>query len=246
MKKYFKTFIFTIIILTSSAGIFFNYNKIIKLLIPKFELYNVEQTIISNKNYELYEQVLLYKYLDKEDIVLQLGGNIGTSCILVDKLVKNKDKQICVEPNKDIIKTLEKNKNLNGSKFIIINSIISEGKCNFKKNELEGDDMKVGVTFTSNDSEIQHKSSEISCISYDEIEKIANTKINTLFLDCEGCACSFLDQYDDKLVNINKIIIENDMKDICNYEEKVIPKLKKHNFKLKEGKLHQIWIKNKN
>ena len=54
--------------------------------IPKFKLYNLKGKLIKNSKWEFKEQKLLNKYLKPSDNVLQLGGNIGTSCILVDKI----------------------------------------------------------------------------------------------------------------------------------------------------------------
>ena len=69
--------------------------------LPIFNLHDVNENLITNKDYELDEQILLYKYLDKNDSVLQLGANIGTSCILVDKVTEGNN--ICVEPNLGLI-----------------------------------------------------------------------------------------------------------------------------------------------
>ena len=41
--------------------------------------------------------------------ILQLGGNIGGSCIYVDKIIKKNNINLCVEPNSKVIKTLIKN-----------------------------------------------------------------------------------------------------------------------------------------
>ena len=84
------------------------------------------ENLIMNYDYEVQEQALLNKYLLPDDRVLELGGNIGTSSILIDKILNNKKQHVTVEPNLDIVKTLERNKDLNNCNFEIVPGIISK------------------------------------------------------------------------------------------------------------------------
>jgi hypothetical protein len=54
---------------------------LIKHVMPEFELQDMTGNIISSKSYEYDEQKLLCNYVHSGDHVLQLGANIGTSCI---------------------------------------------------------------------------------------------------------------------------------------------------------------------
>ena len=58
--------------------------------LKKFKLYNLSNELIKNQSTELMEQLFLQQYVKPNDSVLQLGANIGTSCILVDKLLDDK------------------------------------------------------------------------------------------------------------------------------------------------------------
>lgn len=228
------------------------------IFIPKFELYSKNGDKIINTDFEYPEQILLYKYLESNDIVLQLGGNIGTSCILADKILSNKDKQVCVEPNKDMIEVLEKNKRFNNANFKVINGILSNKTCFYKKSEYKNDLMKLGVSYHHENAEFdKFKSLEqdlnVKCFDFYEIEKSLNDKINVLFFDCEGCACEFLEMYENSLENITKIFIEQDQKNTCDYSKKVFPLLIKYNFTKSNNFIsfisndfYQIWQKNNN
>ncbi len=229
--------------LTMCQSELIDYKMLIKQRIPNFILSNVKGKFISNKDYEFSEQRLLYEFLDENDVVLQLGGNIGTSCILADKILNKKDKQLCVEPNNETTEVLQKNKKLNNSKFNIISGIISNKICSYKKNQKEDDDNKVGVTFIHGNAPTESNKSDIKCYDYSKLEEMIADKINVLFLDCEGCACDFFDMYENVLPNIDTIFIEQDMPHICNYKKVVDPVLKKHNFKQKIGGFHQVWTK---
>ena len=98
--------------------IYINVNKnkiLLKINMPiKFKLYNMKNELLENTNWEYGEQLLLEKYLNKNDNILQLGGNIGGSCIMADKLLDKNNINICVEPNKEIINT-NKNKKYTNS-----------------------------------------------------------------------------------------------------------------------------------
>lgn len=197
---------------------------------PSFKLKNLKNKMISNKQYEVNEQALLYKYLDKNDSVLQLGGNIGTSCILVDKIINGNN--ICVEPNTGLIPLLKNNKELNNSKFVIIDGIISK-----KKNMMlveSNDENKYGSFISKTKGKI------VKNYDYNELNKKYNFTV--LFADCEGCLEQFFEEYPNSLNTLNKIIFERDRGDNCDYE-KVINILIKNNFKYQEGDFHQVYLK---
>ena len=126
-----------IIILCISLLLFRNYKKSLNNLkefelfndLKEFEFYDINNKKHKNTNWslEVEEQLALQKYLQKNDYILQLGGNIGLSCIMADKILNNK-KNICVEPHPKVIPILKKNKILNNSKFQIIKGAITKKK----------------------------------------------------------------------------------------------------------------------
>lgn len=187
--------------------------------IPNFNLYDTNNKLIDSKNWEYKEQELLQKYLKKGDRILQLGANIGTSCIVADKLLNSeKDSVYCVEPNKNIIEILEKNKKLNNSNFNIINGILTE--TNNNKLDTRHDYPNKASAKISKDGDM-----EINSLS------LKNLKIdfNVLFADCEGCLEKFIDEYEDIVKHLRLVIFEMDYKNECNYD-KIKSILEKHNF----------------
>lgn len=201
-----------------------------------FTLYNMKNQLIKNENWEYNEQKILGEYVKENDNILQLGGNIGGSCIYVDKIIKKNNINLCVEPNSKVIKTLIKNKEFNNSNFQIIQGVISD-KTNLK---LSNDNNSIDKNFWG--SKII-KNGEISVKSY-PLKSIKNyDKINVLFADCEGCLEQFLDEYDFFIKQLRLIIYEEDQKDICNYD-KIENKLKKQNFtNIKNINNIKVWIK---
>jgi FkbM family methyltransferase len=207
----------------------YNYIRIGHFFIIKKKFLNRFTLYIPNVFWEPEEQYYLSKYLNEDDIVLQLGANVGTSCILVDKIVNKKDKQIAVEPNKDIIDILLYNKERTKSEFQIVDAVITD-KDNMYLDKTNSDD----IAFTTTDKVTEHKVKNCKLSSLN--------KFNVLFADCEGCLEPFLKEYEYILTQINKIIYEKDMPHICNYNY-IERLLKKNNFVNKVDGFVCVWIK---
>ena len=188
-----------------------------------FKLYDINGNLIKNEAWEYSEQKLLIKYLKKTDNVLQLGGNIGASCIIADKLLNINNINICVEPNNKVINTLEKNKNYNNSKFKIIYGVISDRKGLKLSNEGESDKLNYwGSKITEGKGQL------VKSFRLNNIENI--NKINILFADCEGCLELFIDEYEHFIKQLRLVIYEADQSHLCNYK-KIEQILKANNFK---------------
>ena len=204
-------------------------NKYSSIKDISFNLYNTDHKLVKNKDYEFPEQEILFKYIRENDIVLQLGGNIGTSCILVDKLISEKQNNICVEPNKKIINTLIENKLINNCNFEIIEGIISN-KCK-QKLKLAGDNSE--ASYVSDEG-----GEDINNIPLKDLNK----NFSVLFCDCEGCLCSFLDEYPYILKDLRLIIYEADYPNMCNYNN-INAIIEKNGFVKKESGFLNVYIK---
>jgi hypothetical protein len=183
---------------------------------------------------ELPEQIALYKYLRPDDVVLQLGGNIGTSCILVDKLVRNKEQQMCVEPNSNIIPMLQYNKSNTNSRFKIIPSIITNSSA--KKSLYVNGKYDIGAMVVDNDA------FENVPITKVPLDKLPFSCYNVLFADCEGCLCPFLSEYPDMLSKLRLVIFERDQARVCNYEN-IDKMLVENMFTRRKSGFINVWEK---
>lgn len=209
--------------------------------VPKFKLETLEGVKKPNTSYEVDEQLLLYKYLKPSDSILQLGGNIGTSCILVDKIL-NSENNVCVEPNPNIINTLTKNKELNKAKFKILDGVLTKNK-NIVLIEDSNPD-KLGSITKINNEETNINSNKIKVKTYDFDELNRKYKFTVLFGDCEGCLEGFLKEYPKALDNIRLVIFERDMPHRMNYDN-VINLLVSKGFYYVEGHFHVVFKKSK-
>lgn len=180
------------------------------------------------------EQDLANEYINKNDIVLELGARYGSvSCIINSKL-NNKQNQVVVEPDNRVWSALEKNKQNNNCEFNIVKGFISNKKLDLTNLEvcLDG----YGSTF------IENNNTTIPSYSLDEIKKKYNLNFNVLVADCEGFLEVFFDENPDFYKDLRLIIFEADYPDKCNYD-KIKNNLIHYNFiKILEG--HQnVWIK---
>lgn len=175
--------------------------------VPSFTLKDVRGNIIQNTDWEFGEQAALVSHLQPNDRVLQLGGNIGASCIAAAKFMPS-SLNVCVEPSDLIIPTLHENvSGCNGS-VRVVHGIIAD-KCENKT--LVG----VGGNASKNDWGAQIRpdanGQKIKCFTLPDVSPPGG--FTMLFADCEGCLPEFIRNYGNELVNthpLRTIIYERD------------------------------------
>jgi FkbM family methyltransferase len=77
-------------------------------------------------DYEEDERKLVKRYLKDTDSVLELGACIGVVSLTINKILKDKTKQVSVEPNPQMLQYLIENKNNNNGLFSIETCIVSK------------------------------------------------------------------------------------------------------------------------
>ena len=187
----------------------------------KIIIYNENNDLVDIDKIEKQEQLLVRKYIDENDVVLELGARYGSvSCIINSKLI-NKNNQVSVEPDNRVWGALELNKQINNCEFNIIQGFISEKKLDLTNlNNYHGG---YGSTF------IYNENSKIPSYTLDEIEKKYNLKFNVLVADCEGFLEEFFNENTHLYNQLRLIIFEADYPKKCNYK-KIRESLIKHNF----------------
>lgn len=163
--------------------------------------------IINHHAIESIEQKQAWEFVPEDGTVLELGARYGTvSCIINFKL-KDKVRQVSVEPDLRVLSALYKNKELHQCQFLIFNGIISNVNMKLCQDNNNG----YGNFCTKTDE------SFITKISLDELIKQTGLNFDVLVADCEG----FLEQFFDENLNyINQfrvIMFERDYPHRCNY-----------------------------
>ena len=165
---------------------------------------------------ELPEQKMVIRYLNKDDKVLEIGGNIGRNSLVIASIINN-DNFVSLECDVDVAKQLEENRNLNNFTFHIENSALSKMKLIQKGWDTKPSDI------------LENGYKWVNIINLDDLINKYKIDFDTLVLDCEGAFYYILKDMPEILNNIKLIIMENDYHDIShkNYVDSI---LKKYNF----------------
>ncbi|MEK7950827.1 FkbM family methyltransferase [Luteolibacter soli] len=76
-------------------------------------------------DYEAEERELIRRFLRPEDTVLELGACIGAVSCVTNSLLADKSRHIVLEGNPKLIPTLERNREINGAGFTVLNRAAS-------------------------------------------------------------------------------------------------------------------------
>jgi FkbM family methyltransferase len=166
---------------------------------------------------ELPEQKMITRYLTGNEKVLEIGGNIGRTSLIVASILENNDNFVTLECDVDIANKLTENRDLNNFKFHIENSALSNRKLiQLFWDTIPSDELLDGYTW-------------VNTISLNTLKTKYNIEFDTLILDCEGAFYYILKDMPEILNNINLIIMENDYKDLS-HKQYIDEILTKNNF----------------
>jgi FkbM family methyltransferase len=167
---------------------------------------------------EFPEQMMACNYIQSDNIVLELGGNIGRNTVVISRLLSDSSNLVTLECDTDISNQLKENRELNKLSFHVENSALS------KRMLIQ----RGWDTFPSDVVPPGYK--RVNNISFNEIEEKYNKKFDTLVADCEGALYYILQDFSEMLTNIKTIIMENDY-NILSHKEKVDEILRINGFK---------------
>ena len=136
--------------------------------------------------YEKDERQVIEEYLPEGEPVIELGASIGVVSCKVNRRLKAPEKHVVVEANPELIPTLQKNRDINGCKFAIIEAAIGYGSDT--------------VTFFSNGMSLAGsiylgggEKWEVSTKSLQSIAEEAKFDRFTLICDIEGSEIGMLE-----------------------------------------------------
>lgn len=169
---------------------------------------------------EYPEQILSAVFVKPDDVVLELGANIGRNTLLISSLLSESSNLVAVETIPETAKILEINRDKNNLNFHIENSAISKSKII----QLGWDSFVVKNDFPTPKNFI-----EVKTITFSELLEKYNLNFTCLVCDCEGALYNILLEEENFLNTFNTIIVENDY-DSINKKNKVDEIFKKNGF----------------
>ena len=161
---------------------------------------------------EYPEQIMSVIFINPTDKVLEIGSNIGRNTCVIASILNDSKNLTTLES--DNIDMLTRNKNINNFNFRIINAALS-------KRQLW---QRWWVT-TPSDKSPGHDWHQVVTVDYNQIKD----DYNVLVADCEGALYYILQDFPELLDTIKTIIVENDYRDLTEYQH-VVNIFKDKNF----------------
>lgn len=152
---------------------------------------------------EYQEQLMAMTYLNPDDVVLEIGGNIGRNSCVIATILSNQQNLTVLESSVKHAVELRHNRDQNSMNFEIIPAALSQVP-------LVQREWITQPLSKDQPENIPPGWSKIPTITYPELLERSPKKFNVLVLDCEGAIENILDSYPELLNGIDKILIEND------------------------------------
>ena len=156
-------------------------------------------------NEEYPEQEMSVLYIEPDNKVLEIGGNIGRNSCVIASLLNDSKNLLVFESDPINAEKLKENRDINNLNFII-------EACAISKSELYQKEW-----ITKNKIEIDNNDLQnwqlIKTITWTEIKNKYNINFDVLVADCEGALYYILKEEPEFLQNFKLIIIENDFND---------------------------------
>jgi len=177
-----------------------------------------------NEEYE--EQRMAVMYIKPDDIVLELGGNIGRNSCVIASLLKDSKNLVVFESFDTTANQLQENRDINNLHFHIESCAISKSDLY----QTGWDTKPVNEISEANTVELA-RWTKVNTATWSDIkQKYASLRFDTLVADCEGALYYILRDEPTFLENFTTIIIENDFKNL-HHKHYVDEEFKKFNFK---------------
>jgi len=177
-----------------------------------------------NEEYE--EQRMAVMYIKPDDIVLELGGNIGRNSCVIASLLKDSKNLVVFESFDTTANQLQENRDINNLHFHIESCAISKSDLY----QTGWDTKPVNEISEANTMELA-RWTKVNTATWSDIkQKYASLRFDTLVADCEGALYYILRDEPTFLENFTTIIIENDFKNL-HHKHYVDEEFKKFNFK---------------
>jgi FkbM family methyltransferase len=164
-----------------------------------------------NINEELPEQLMAIKFIKEDDIVLEIGGNIGRNSCVIATVLADDSNLVVLECNDIHAKELIQNRDNNNFTFHVENSALSKVPLIQKG----WDTFLLDSSNTETETEtIPEGYTEVNTITWTEINQKYNLSFNVIVADCEGALYQILKDEPSLLDNIHTVILENDFIDL--------------------------------
>ena len=157
-------------------------------------------------NEEIIEQKMSFLYIQPDDVVLEIGGNIGRNSLMIASMLADTSKHVVFETDSSMIPFLKKNRDVNQAKFLIFSCALSNTPLM----------QKIDVTKPLEDP-IPDGYHRVDTIRVDDFKRFCadqNIEFTVLIADCEGALAPILRGNPELMSDkIRTVCMENDYYD---------------------------------
>jgi FkbM family methyltransferase len=179
--------------------------------------------------YEPTEMKLAWRFVQPDDIVLELGARVGVVSCTICRRLNNPKHLVAVEPDQRAIYPLQKNKMKNNCDFQVYPGFVSKQPLSLKDHHI--------WTHSYYDPE-----SVMDRCTLEELQKSTGCTFNVLVADCEGFLETFFDENPWFYDQLRMIIYERDAPQRCNYV-KIEEQLRTKGFQNIVDGFNCVWMK---
>lgn len=155
---------------------------------------------------EFVEQLMCMECIHENSKVLEIGGNIGRTTVIINTMLNNSKHLVTFESDPDIAEKLKENLQLNGYDSHVEAGAISTRPLIQKLNTWD--------TIPLETPTVPEGWKLVTTTSYKDIIKKYGLEFDALVIDCEGAFYYILYDEPEILDNVKVIIIENDFKEL--------------------------------
>ena len=169
-------------------------------LMHNFTLDDTQGNRIRNTNHEAHEQFVVHRFLRPDDVVLELGGGIGTNSIQINKTLRGgaRARHVVVEPQRELVELLRRNGATNRCEFRVLHGALSKRP------------LRVPHFDPGNRTWIFVRASpDAPGPPVPTISTLPN-RPTALVADCEGCLLQVLTDFPEIFDTLRMLYVEND------------------------------------
>ena len=157
---------------------------------------------------EYPEQLMIMRYVNENDKVLEIGGQVGRTSHIIQTIVNNPKHHVIMECDPKTAQKLRTNLNFN----TYTNAIIETAGLSHVKLYMTGGGVDAPRHF---EGDIPPSAVEIPTITYANLCKKYDIDFDVLVADCEGSLYYIFKEDPDMLNNIHTVIMENDYHELA-------------------------------
>lgn len=150
--------------------------------------------------HESHERRLIKEYLPADGSVLELGACLGVVSCVVNRLLVDRTRHVAVEPNRELIPVLTRNRDRNAASFHIVQALVSSHS--------KGAFYVADCPTTSSADKASGRMVQVPVVTVPQLEATHGLRFDTLVMDIQGGERAFFLENPEVLERCRCVILE--------------------------------------